>query len=86
VKLELTEHEYKRAYMEAVKAFNIWTTSPHLYGKDYWQPIDIDGKIFNLHIGLDNTDGFAHCAVHSTITNEKGRLEPVPLMSREVME
>jgi len=81
VKLELTEHEYKKAYIEAKKAFNVWTTSPHLYGKDYCQPIDIDGEIFNLHIWLDNTDGFAHCAVHL-----KGRLSPVPLMSREVVE
>ena len=86
MKLELTEHEYKWAYMEAIKAFNIWTASETLYGKDYRQSIDIDGKIFDLHIFLDRTDGFAHCDVHSTITNEKGRLEPVPLMSREVTE
>jgi len=86
MKFELTEHEYKRAYIEAVKAFNIWTTSKTLYGKDYWQSIDIDGEIFKLHIWLDNTDCFAHCAVHSTIRNEKGRIESVPLMSREVVE
>ena len=82
MKLELTEHEYKMAYMEAVKAFNIWTTSETLYGKDYRQSIDIDGEIFNLHIWVDNTDGFAHCAVHSL----RDRLEPVTIMSREVME
>jgi len=81
MKLELTEHEYKRAYMEAAKAFNIWTTSETLYGKAYQQTIDIDGKIFDLHIALDNTDGFAHCAV-----NLRGHLSSVPLMSREVME
>ena len=86
MKLELTEHEYKRDFMEAIKAFNIWTTSETLYEKDYRQSIDIDGKIFDLHIWLDRTDGFAHCAVHSTITNEKGRIEPVPLMFRQVVE
>ena len=86
MKLELTEHQYKWAYIEAIKAFNIWTTSETLYGKDYCQPIDIDGEIFNLHIWVENADGLAHCAVHSTITNEKGRIEPVLLMSREVVE